>query len=54
MQGFKPKEQRQPQDGNMGRDAVMSAIARQAAQAQQQPQLPAAESMPHHNLAAWP
>ena len=46
MQGFKPKEQRQPQDGNMGRDAVMSAIARQAAQAQQQPQLPAAESAP--------
>ena len=46
MQGFKPKEQRQPQDGNMGRDAVMSAIARQAAQAQKQPQLPAAESAP--------
>ena len=46
MQGFKPKEQRQPQDGNMGRDAVMSAIARQAAQAQQQPQLPATESAP--------
>lgn len=46
MQGFKPKKERQPQDGNMGRDAVMSAIARQAAQAQQQPQLPAAESAP--------
>ena len=46
MQGFKPKEQRQPQDGNMGRDAVMLAIARQAAQAQQQPERPATESAP--------
>ena len=46
MQGFKPKEQRQPQDGNMGRDAVMSAIARQAGQAQQQPERPATESAP--------
>ena len=46
MQGFKPKEQRQPQDGNMGRDAVMSAIARQAGQAQQQPERPASESAP--------
>ena len=46
MQGFKPKEQRQPQDGNMGRDAVMLAIARQASQAQQQPERPATESAP--------
>ena len=46
MQGFKPKEQRQTQDGNMGRDAVMSAIARQAGQAQQQPERPATESAP--------
>ena len=46
MQGFKPKEQRQPQDGNMGRDAVMSAISRQAGQAQQQPERPATESAP--------
>lgn len=29
MRGFKPDDQRQPQGGNMGHDAVMAAIARQ-------------------------
>ncbi len=41
MQGFKPKEQRQPQDGNMGRD---DADLRRTTR----------HDMPHHNLAAWP
>ena len=35
MRGFKPDDQRQSQGGNMGRDAVMAAIARQSGQAPQ-------------------
>ena len=35
MRGLKPDDQRQSQGGNMGRDAVMAAIARQSGQAPQ-------------------
>lgn len=51
MRGFKPDDQRQPQGGNMGHDAVMAAIARQNQQ-QTAPQAepPKPESSPMHSL----
>lgn len=51
MRGFKPDDQRQPQGGNMGRDAVMAAIARQNQQ-QTAPQAepPKPESSPMQSL----
>lgn len=51
MRGFKPDDQRQPQGGNMGHDAVMAAIARQNQQ-QTAPQAepPKPESSPMQSL----
>lgn len=51
MRGFKPDDQRQPQGGNMGHDAVMAAIARQNQQ-QTAPQAepPKPESRPMQSL----
>ena len=53
MRGFKPDDQRQPQGGNMGRDAVMAAIARQNQNQQQtapQAEPPKPESSPMQSL----